>query len=68
MTAAEAALSLPGDLARTRLAWRRAVRRVLDRAGAPYVKASYDAAGCTLCGQREHCPGVHTVQEVRDHA
>jgi len=48
----------------------RAVSAELRRLGVPHSPAQYDDAGtCLTCGERrEHCPGVHTFEEIQEAA
>jgi len=48
----------------------RAVSDELRRLGIPHSPAQYDGTGtCLTCGKRrEHCPGVHTFEEIQEAA
>ena len=44
-----------------------AVRRVLRGLSYETIDATFDDAGnCTVCGEAGRCPGVHTLDEVKN--
>lgn len=65
MNAHDLMRALPARTYPSESAYRRAVRRAIERTGHHAIRAHYDAAGnCIICGECGRCPGWHFQSEV----